>query len=172
MTLLPLPALAVSDARVEGDGWHFSVAYATLLPDIPSLLHGTFRPHSVTLLRPRVNGALPVPLCPLREALPPDAAASPAQPSRHALQEGLAHSAALSLLPDSCKLHVTQGEADVTGTDAARLTLDGLRCDLHLKRGTRLRGSLFWDVAVFAPEGSPPTRLDNLALEKHLPDIL
>ncbi|MBO6170666.1 MAG: hypothetical protein J6N67_00685 [Desulfovibrio sp.] len=165
VTLLPLPALAVSDARVEGDGWHFSVAYATLLPDIPSLLHGTFRPHSVTLLRPRVNGALPVPLCPLREALPPDAAASPAQPSRHAPQEGLAHSAALSLLPDSCKLHVTQGEADVTGTDAARLTLDGLRCDLHLKRGTRLRGSLFWDVAVFAPEGSPPTRLDNLALE-------
>ncbi len=62
VALLPLPSLAVSNASVEGKGFSFTVAYATLRPDFLALLRGELLPRNITLLRPRLTGELPVAL--------------------------------------------------------------------------------------------------------------
>lgn len=62
VALLPLPSLAVSNASVEGKGFSFTVAYATLRPDFLALLRGELLPRNITLLRPRLKGELPVAL--------------------------------------------------------------------------------------------------------------
>lgn len=62
VALLPLPSLAVSNASVTGKGLSFTVAYATLRPDFLALLRGELLPRNITLLRPRLQGQVPVAL--------------------------------------------------------------------------------------------------------------
>lgn len=157
--MFPLPALAVSDARVEGKGWSFSVAYATLQPHLPSLLHGVLRPRSITLLRPHIRGILPLSI---QDMVAEQTATAPAE---EAPANRFTHTAFTALLPENCQLHVSQGDMDITSADGMHLTLNGLRCGLHLVRGTRLKGNLFWDEALFAPRNAVPTRLTSLALK-------
>ncbi|MBO4300680.1 MAG: hypothetical protein J5861_03660, partial [Desulfovibrio sp.] len=158
VTLLPLPALAVSDVHVSGKDWEFRVASATVLPHI-SLLSGTLRPYSLTLLRPHLTGTLPAPLAQIPPQSPSmEEAESAARPTEWL--DGLS-----SLLPHSCRLHIVQGEADVHGTDNASLDLSGLSSDLHLTHGTDLSGRLVWDFASFTPPEGLTTRLDGLSLE-------
>ena len=64
VALLPVPALAVSNAAITGDNWHVTAAYATLRPDFAALLQGRFEPRNISLLRPRVEGTVPVALSP------------------------------------------------------------------------------------------------------------
>lgn len=46
---------------MRGKDLHFSVAYATLRPDFLALLRGEFVPRNISLLRPKLGGALPAP---------------------------------------------------------------------------------------------------------------
>lgn len=62
VALLPLPSLAVSNASVQGKGIDFTVAYATLRPDFLALLRGELLPRNITLLRPHIQGQVPVAL--------------------------------------------------------------------------------------------------------------
>lgn len=149
VALLPVPSIAVSNASVEGGGLHFSVAYATLRPDFPALLRGAFEPRNISLLRPRLRGALPLPL-----------GDAEALAGRFGGGGG-----ALPQLPDDCRMTIVQGELDLTGADGARLQLGSLQCRLDTDAPARISGRVFLGAALLRRQGGPPIRLDNFLLE-------
>lgn len=171
VVLLPLPSLAVSNADVVGKGWKFTAAYATLRPDFLALLRGELRPRNITLLRPRLTGALPVALprtFPTNEN--PDAAPAPSRPNRRmpALLDDLLasfSSADNALIPGRFRLAVSQGELNVTGTDAARLVIDDLQCDIEATAMTRLKGRFSCTAMELQPAGQAASRLEHLSVE-------
>ena len=70
VAVLPLPSLALTNAAVQGADWQLHAAYATVRPDFLALLRGAFVPRHIRLLRPRLEGTLPLPLA---ATLPPQA---------------------------------------------------------------------------------------------------
>ncbi len=68
VAVLPLPSLALTNAAVQGADWQLHAAYATVRPDFLALLRGAFVPRHIRLLRPRLEGTLPLPLA---ATLPP-----------------------------------------------------------------------------------------------------
>ncbi|MGE9984382.1 AsmA family protein [Desulfovibrio sp. SGI.169] len=149
VALLPVPSIAVSNASVEGNGLHFSVAYATLRPDFWALLRGAFEPRNVSLLRPRLRGALRLPLG------DPEALAGGYGGGGGALPE----------LPDDCRVTIVQGELDLTGADGARLQLDGLQCRLDTESPARVSGRVFLGAALLRRQGASLVRLDHFLVE-------
>lgn len=136
--LLPVPSATVSHLRLSGRTGSVQVAYATLRPDFSALLTGDLAPGHVELLRPQVEGSLPLESL---LALPPApaAAASP-----------------LPALPWSCTLDIRQGHADLRAGDGSRLVLDNLDCSLRLHRDGSLKGQLSWDnLTLHDREGLP-----------------
>lgn len=149
VALLPMPSIAVSNASVQGKGLHFSVAYATLRPDFTALLRGAFEPRAISLLRPRLRGALPLPLG------DPEALAG-----RFGGGDGV-----LPGLPDDCRMTIVQGEMDLTGADGARLQTDSLQCRLDTEAPARVSGRMLLGAVLWRRPGAPVIRLDNLVLE-------
>ena len=125
VVLLPVPSIAVSNASVRGKDLHFSVAYATLRPDFLALLRGEFVPRNISLLRPKLGGALPLPLGDM------DALAARLRGNGGGLPD----------LPDGCRMTIVQGEAELIGTDGAHLQLSGLQCRLDTEAPAAVSGS-------------------------------
>jgi len=176
VALLPLPSLAVSNASVDGQGWKFTAAYATLRPDFLALLRGELRPRNITLLRPHLTGSLPVALPQSLAAAGADTAAAPAiappaptsPPKNNTILDQLL--AAVSdgdgaLIPGRFRLAVAQGELNVAGTDGARLLASGLECDVEATAMTRLKGRLSCSALELQPQGQPASRLEHLSVE-------
>ncbi len=55
IAIFPLPALGLTDVRIEGDDFSASVGYATLRPQVLPLLQGRIEPESITLLQPQFH---------------------------------------------------------------------------------------------------------------------
>lgn len=149
VVLLPVPSIAVSNASVEGKDLHFSVAYGTLRPDFLALLRGAFEPRNISLLRPRLRGALPLPL---------------GDPEALAARFGGGGGGLPDLL-DDCRMTIVQGEADLTGTDGARLQLGSLQCRLDTESPARVSGRVHLGAALLQRQGAPLIRLDNFLVE-------
>lgn len=62
VTLLPLPAIAISDLGVKGPHLDFTAAWASATPGFIKILHGDFMPASVTISRPSLNLISDLPL--------------------------------------------------------------------------------------------------------------
>lgn len=169
VSLLPRPALTVKDMRVTGVGWHFSVKDATVMPDLPSLLRGVLRPHNVTLQEPRVHGVLPIPLSTVLTSLTYGGDKAPAARAHGTKLSLMAQpwmaSTVAGLLPVSYTLHLAGGEVDITGENAQRLTISGLRCDVQVEDNVQLSAGIFWDFGLCAVGNGPVTRLNNVSLE-------
>ena len=164
VALLPLPSLAVSNAVVQGAGLRFSVGYATLTPNFAKLLLGQFAPGHIMLLRPVLEGDLPLPLGDMDTLLtsfsvdrPKTAAASAALP--------LSNLPALFSLLEGCHLQVAQGHASIAGQDDSQLALNGLHCDLRLDEPARLAGLLGWQQLILKQQDRPWASLEELRLE-------
>ncbi|OXS29077.1 MAG: hypothetical protein BCS36_01235 [Desulfovibrio sp. MES5] len=149
VALLPVPALAVSNVTVTGENWHFTAAYATLRPDFAALIQGRFEPRNVSLLRPRVEGTVPVAL-------------SPGMELKSLLASGSGGAAAL---PGRCRLAVQQGELRIRGADDSSLLIEGAQCDLEAKPGDSIAGNLSWAAATLVPADGQPMRLESLNVD-------
>lgn len=149
VALLPVPALAVSNAAITGDNWHVTAAYATLRPDFAALLQGRFEPRNISLLRPRVEGTVPVALSPGMNL------------------KGLLASSSdgTATLPGRCRLAVQQGELRIQGADDSSLVIEGVHCDLEAKPGDNIKGTLSWAAATLVPTDGQPMRLDSLNVD-------
>lgn len=149
VALLPVPALAVSNVTVTDENWHFTAAYATLRPDFAALLQGRFEPRNVSLLRPRVEGTVPVAL-------------SPGMDLKGLFASG---SDGAATLPGRCRLVVQQGELRIRGADDSSLLIEGAQCDLEAKPGDSIKGNLSWASAALTPADGQPMRLDSLYVD-------
>ena len=159
VALLPLPSLAVSNAVVEGAGLRFSVGYATLTPNFLKLLLGQFAPGHVILLRPVLEGSLPLPFGDMQELL--------AGFGREgAVVQGRAGGldSPVSLL-DGCRLHIAQGRAALAGQGESRLALDGLHCELHFSEPASLTGKLGWQHLTLQRQGGVYASVEDMRLE-------
>ncbi|MBD5538406.1 MAG: hypothetical protein HDQ94_00165, partial [Desulfovibrio sp.] len=158
VSLFPAPAVAVTNVRVERADVTLSTAFLTVRPDLFALLRGRFSPWSVTLVRPRLEAALDGPLGPPEEAaarlrglLAP--ASSPTV------------SPALGFLDGSCRLAITQGDAQITGTDGASLSLRGLQCRLKGSPPGEIAGSLKFTSLRYATREAVVASLERFRLE-------
>lgn len=149
VALFPVPALAVSTLAVTGENWQFTTAYATLRPDFAALVQGRLEPRNISLLRPRLSGAVAVSL-------------SPDMDIKALLGSGGAQD---SLLPGRCRLTVQQGDVRVQGAENSSLTIEGMQCDLEAKPGDSISGSLGWASAALVPPDGQPILLDSLYLD-------
>ena len=149
VVLLPVPSIAVSNASVRGKDLHFSVAYATLRPDFLALLRGEFVPRNISLLRPKLGGALPLPLGDM------DALAARLRGNGGGLPD----------LPDGCRMTIVQGEAELIGTDGAHLQLSGLQCRLDTEAPAAVSGRVHLGAVLLRRQGAPLIRLDNFLAE-------
>ena len=149
VALLPVPALAVSSLAITGENWQFTTAYATLRPDFAALVQGRLEPRNISLLRPRVNGTVPV-------ALSPDMDIKGLLGSANGQDE---------LLPGRCRLTVQQGEVRIQGAENSSLTIEGMLCDLEAKPGDSISGSLGWVSASLVPPDGQPVLLESLYLD-------
>lgn len=149
VALLPVPALAVSSLAITGENWQFTTAYATLRPDFAALVQGRLEPRNISLLRPRVNGTVPV-------ALSPDMDIKGLLGSANGQDE---------LLPGRCRLTVQQGEVRIQGAENSSLTIEGMLCDLEAKPGDSISGSLGWASASLVPPDGQPVLLESLYLD-------
>ncbi|WP_298032946.1 AsmA-like C-terminal region-containing protein [uncultured Desulfovibrio sp.] len=149
VVLLPVPSIVMSNASVEGKELLFSVAYATLRPDFLALLRGAFEPRDISLVRPCLRGVLPLPL---------------GDPGALAARFGGSGGGLPDLLTD-CRMAIVQGEADLTGTDGARLQLGSLQCRLDTESPARVSGRVHLGAALLRRQGAPLIRLDNFLVE-------
>ena len=145
VVVFPVPSIAISNGKVEGQDLHFSVAYATLRPDFLALLRGEFAPRNISLLRPRLRGGVALPLGDPRALL------------AHARKGG----GSFPALPDDCRMTIVQGEADLTAGDASRLRIANLQCRLDTDAPAGIKGRLQVGTALLKPADAPPLRLDN-----------
>ncbi len=149
VALLPVPALAVSNVTVTGENWNFTTAYATLRPDFAALLQGRLEPRNISLLRPRINGTVPVAL-------------SPNMDFKSLLGPG---NGSPLPFPGRCRLAIQQGEARIEGADNSSLTIEGAQCDLEAKPGDSISGNISWTAAALVPPDGQPLRLDSLYID-------
>ncbi|MDO5483453.1 MAG: AsmA-like C-terminal region-containing protein [Desulfovibrionaceae bacterium] len=165
VSLLPLPALAVSNAVVEGNGLRFSVGYATLMPDYLALLRGRLAPRRIVLLRPRLEGALPLPLSEESpQALTDWLAQLKTRNDQKNGSPGEGHTAEIVPLPQGCQLRVMQGELRLRAEAGTQLYLHGLHCALTATSPTRLSGELGWQTAAVSRNGQLLGSLENVSL--------
>ena len=122
--ILPLPTVSIGEVRILGNGYQLSVAYASLRPDLWRLAQGELAPAQVQLLRPILQGRIPLDSL---AALPAGASAG--------------SGASLPALPTGMRLEVQQGQIDATARDGSRLQLANLHCLLDVEPGDRLSGT-------------------------------
>lgn len=125
VTLLPLPAMAISDVRVKGPHLLVSIAWMEARPTFQSLFNGDFFPGVVNILRPRIEWQTDFPLTKPGQwpVLPGKAAANPELPAR-------------------VEVTISQLEAQIVGSDGYGLTVNGFNSDLYLRKGGALGGNL------------------------------
>jgi AsmA protein len=161
VVILPLPSLALSNAALQGAGWRFHTAYATVRPDFLALLRGDFVPRHVRLLRPRLEGSVPLPLAALlpggdatpaatpdgqketaapaakpsddQGAVAPPSVAAPAPPPAAGLPASPPPAAAARALPDLAALGLT-GRCRLSVTDGAALVAGTDKAVLRLEK--------------------------------------
>lgn len=150
VTLLPLPAMSLSDLRINGSGVKFSAAWVSARPGFARIFAGDLFPGVITILRPRLGIELGQPLCKVPELL---AAFSPVS------------SGGGSFLPADLDIDISQFSAEVRGTDNERVTLAGFQCQLSVDRCGEISGELsFSGLRLF--EGSKPVAsLENFRAE-------
>lgn len=59
VTLLPLPAIALSNISIQGKGIDFKLPLISVRPSFPRILRGNFFPGSIILLRPKLFYSIP-----------------------------------------------------------------------------------------------------------------
>lgn len=148
IVLLPLPTVSVGEVRIQGDGYRLSIAYASLRPDFWNLLRGNLTPGHVQLLRPVLQGRIPL-----------DSVASPPQGASSD------SSAALPVLPDGLRLEVQQGQIDAVARDGSRLLLANLHCRLTTGHGSSLSGEGGCSLLSVIKDDRPLFSLRNAALD-------
>lgn len=158
VSLLPSPALSVSNVRVEGDDLALSAAFLTVRPDLFALMRGRFSPWGVTLVRPRLEARL-------AEALSPPGEAAARLRARLARPSGPSGGAPLGFLEGSCRLDITQGECRLTGADGASLVLRGLQCRLKAAPAGDIEGTLQFASLRYATKEATLASLERFRLE-------
>lgn len=135
VSLFPSPSVAVSSVRLERADITLSAAYLTVRPDLFALLRGRFSPWSLSLVRPRLDVRID-------EALGEPGELAQRLRALFKKDDGTTDAAPLGFLDGSCRIEITQGDARLTGSDGAALSLRGLQCRLKVAPPGEAEGAL------------------------------
>lgn len=131
VTLLPFPAIGVSDIKISGPDLEFTMPWLAVRPDFIRILRGDFTPASVTLLRPKFYAS-------------GDFDFSDPQKLKERFSS-LLNSQTKSGVGDllsGCTLIILRGFAEITGAEGQILRLNGLRADVKIGAGWSADGDL------------------------------
>lgn len=128
VTLLPLPAFALSDIAIRGNGIELTAAWAQARPTLASIFHGDLFPGFISILRPRLSISVDADL------ENPDAIIQAIRKNLPARQSGAAPD-----LPASLQLELSQFDATVTGKNAS-LQLASLDASFLLRANGDISG--------------------------------
>lgn len=151
VSLLPLPAMAISDVRIKGKDLLISVAWLEARPTFASLLGGNLFPGVVQVLRPKLEWQTDFPL---------------AKPDKWPkFKQGSANSDWLAMLPGKLEMNISQLEAQIIGSDAYGLTVAGFNSELTLRKTGAVAGKLQLGSMRLSYERKNVASLDNCLVE-------
>lgn len=150
VSLMPAPALTLSDVSISGGGLQITAAWAQARPTLKSLVDGDFFPGFISLLRPRISYN----------------AGAQGYADLLANLEKLAEGGGQPALPGSLRLEVIGGEARLAAADAD-IRIAGIGADLRLAENGDLNGSLNWASAHLLQNGEAAANLEKFAVAGH-----
>lgn len=133
VTLLPFPAIGVSDIRVSGDNLEFTMPWLAIRPDFLRVIRGDFTPASILLLRPKIYAGLPADLT--------DFSQTKNLLSRF-MAAGSGSGGDLAEALNGCSIKILHGFVEISGASGEILRLNGLRCDVGVGANLELNGEL------------------------------
>lgn len=124
VTLLPLPAVGLSDVSITGKDLNFTAAWVSARPGFLRILRGDFMPASVTILRPCLSIKTDLPLDNPGEAL---------EKLNFAGQSSDAELPALDL-------HIQQLALEISGSSSSKVAVSGLNAQVSLAEAGEING--------------------------------
>lgn len=121
VSLLPLPAIAVSDVSIKGKDIDFTAAWVSLRPSFLRLICGDLVPAKIVVLRPKLMAQTNLPL-----SRPADALHSLPLP-KSATGERKA-----AIPASGCQLDLESAQAEITGANDEKLFVRGLQCQMDI----------------------------------------
>ncbi len=153
VTLLPLPAIAISDLAIKGDKLDFTVSWLLMRPAYMQILRGNFSPGQIILLRPRLNATTDLPLSRPGDCL--------RLVTRH-LDKAGGEDAFIDNL--SCDVDIAQGEAVIKGRDNSRLLFKSLQTRMAVESGLRLDGQFNLAAVRLEEDNECLAAIENLTI--------
>lgn len=130
VTLLPLPAFALSDISIRGRGLVFTAAWAQAHPTLANILHGDLFPGFIRVTRPKLEYVTDLPLASLNEL---------ANEIKHRFS---GQEVGGGELPYSLALEISQCEGTVAGRGSAAARLANLDASLRLYEDGDVSGEI------------------------------
>lgn len=129
VTLLPLPAMSISDLSISGAELEFSAAWASARPSFTRILSGDFLPGSITILRPKLH-------------LTTDLALNDPESIAEKLKQlaGGVETEVNARLPGDFDVEIKQFNAEITGANETQLILSSFQCVLNIWQNGNVSG--------------------------------
>lgn len=152
VTLLPLPAFAISDVAIHGDGLTFRAAWAQARPTLASIFHGELFPGFISVFRPRLEYDSDLQLDSLQSIV-------------NDLKKRFGGSGgATSDLPSSLVLELARCDVRVADREGRAIQLANLDANLRLHADDAISGHARFSALRFISNSESIANLENFSV--------